>query len=168
MAITRYRPGRPLPAANWPPMTDRSRGGARRGRGRGRGAWLITLLAGFGVAVGWVEEGDPGPGLSLSDRGLLVVALAAVVALVLAAHHSGGAKHLLRTVAEFAVVAVLAVLLATGTTAAPPAAKPTHGTAHGTATAQPSPVDQARAWLTAQWHRFEQADKPAAKKHPAK
>jgi len=90
------------------------------------------------AAFGWVLAHDPGRGLHLSNRGWLTIAAVAVVAGLLAAHRAGG--QLLRAIAEYAVVAALAVLLATSS--------PDHAArAHARDPSGCPPVIQTRAWL---------------------
>jgi hypothetical protein len=62
------------------------------------------------VVVQVLDHDPSAPGLS--DRGLLTVALAAVVVVLLTIHRRSGPGPLARAVAEYAVVAVLAGLLA--------------------------------------------------------
>jgi hypothetical protein len=69
-------------------------------------------VGGFLAVTGFVlGHDDPAPGLSY--RGLLTVALAAVVVVLLTIHRRYGPRSLARAVAEYTVVAVLATLLAT-------------------------------------------------------
>jgi hypothetical protein len=72
--------------------------------------WPILAVGGFlAVVVQVLDDGDPAPGLA----GLLTIALAAVVVILLTIHRSAGPWPLARAVAEYAVVALLAALLAT-------------------------------------------------------
>jgi hypothetical protein len=72
--------------------------------------WPTLSLAGFGAVLGFVVGHDhPGPGLS--TRGLLTIALAALMVVLLSLHRSAGPGPLARAVAEYAVVALLAALL---------------------------------------------------------
>jgi hypothetical protein len=72
--------------------------------------WPILALAGFGAVAGLVLGHDhPAPGLS--TRGLIAIALAALVVVLLTIHRAAGPGPLARAVAEYAVVAVLAGLL---------------------------------------------------------
>jgi hypothetical protein len=72
--------------------------------------WPTLVLAGFGAVVGFVLGHDhPDPGLS--QQGLLVIALAAVVFVLLTVHRRVGPGALARATAEFAVVALGAALL---------------------------------------------------------
>jgi hypothetical protein len=73
--------------------------------------WPILALAGFGAVTGLVLGHDhPAPGLS--TRGLVTIALAALMVVLLTIHRAAGPGPLARAVAEYAVVAVLAGLLA--------------------------------------------------------
>jgi hypothetical protein len=68
-------------------------------------------VAGFLVVLAYVVDHDPSaPGLS--SRGLLTVALAAVVVALLTIHRRYGPRWLARAVVEYATVALLAALLA--------------------------------------------------------
>jgi flavin reductase (DIM6/NTAB) family NADH-FMN oxidoreductase RutF len=123
---------------------------AARGRERTRWLWCVPLALGLLAAGGWILSHDPAGGLALSPRGWITVAAAAAVAIALATHRRAG--RLLRTIAEFAVVATLAVLLAT--------ASPDHAAgprAHDP-NACPSVV-QARAWLECIGHQAAAAAK---------
>lgn len=67
-------------------------------------------LAGFGAVTGLVLGHDrSAPGLS--TRGLVTIALAALVVVLLTLHRAAGPGPLARAVAEYAVVAVLTSLL---------------------------------------------------------
>jgi gamma-glutamyltranspeptidase len=81
-------------------------------RSVGRWWWPILALGGFLAVTGFVlRHDDPAPGLS--TRGLLTVALAAAVVALLTLHRRYGPRPLARALAEYAVVFLLAVLLAT-------------------------------------------------------
>jgi len=69
-------------------------------------------VGGFLAVVVQVLDHDPSAP-ALSYRGLLTVALAAVVVVLLTIHRRYGPRPLARAVAEYTVVAVLATLLAT-------------------------------------------------------
>ncbi len=77
---------------------------------RTRWLWLVPLVVGFLTVFGWVASHDPGKGLALSNRGWLTIAAAAALMVLLSVHRTEGFGHLARVVAEYAVVAVLAVL----------------------------------------------------------
>jgi hypothetical protein len=98
-------PGWGLPAAV-DPLPLRAAGSL------GRWLWPTSAVAGYLVVVGYVlGHDDPRPGLS--DRGWLVLVLAAVLVVVLTARRRHGPGPLARTLAEYALVALLAVLLIT-------------------------------------------------------
>jgi hypothetical protein len=131
---------------------------------RTRWLWLIPLAAGFVAVVGIVASHDPGPGLSLSGRGWLTIALAGLLVALLAIHRNTG--QLLRALAEYTVVVLLAVLLATATgmqqTPAPanqPASRA--GTAAKAAGDACPSIVQVRDWLACLWHTSQQASRRA-------
>jgi hypothetical protein len=98
-------PGWGLPAAA-DPLPLRAAGSL------GRWLWPTTAIIGFLATVGYLlGHDDPRPGLS--DRGWLALVLAAVLVVVLTVRRAAGPGPLARTLAEYAVVALLAVLLAT-------------------------------------------------------
>src|SRR6266699_3163391 len=80
---------------------------------RTRWLWLMPLVAGFLAVLGIVVSHDPGPGLSLSGRGWFTIGLAGLLMVLLAIHRNTG--QLLRALAEYTVVVLLAVLLVTAT-----------------------------------------------------
>jgi hypothetical protein len=80
-------------------------------RSLGRWLWPTLAVSGFLAVVARTFDHDsPAPGLSY--RGLLTVALAAVVVVLLTIHRRNGPGPLARAMAEYTVVAVLAGLLA--------------------------------------------------------
>jgi hypothetical protein len=81
-------------------------------RSVGRWLWPTVAVAGFLAVAGFVlGHDDPTPGLS--GRSLLTVALAAAVVVLLTLHRRYGPRPLARALAEYAVVFLLAVLVAT-------------------------------------------------------
>jgi hypothetical protein len=76
-----------------------------------RWPWPLAAGAGFVAVLGYVLlSDDPAPGLS--RRGWLTLALAALLLVQLSLHRrNGGGGWLARVTAEYAVVALLAVLL---------------------------------------------------------
>jgi hypothetical protein len=85
----------------------------------GRWWWPVVAVVGFLVVVGFVlGHDDSGPGLS--DRGLLALALAVVVLVVLTVRRAAGPGPLARTLAEYALVALLTLLLTTAAAGHPP------------------------------------------------
>jgi len=78
----------------------------------GRWLWPTVAVGGFLLVTGFaLAHDDPAPGLSL--RGLLTIALAAAVVVLLTIRRSGGSGPLTRALFEYAVVFLLAVLVAT-------------------------------------------------------
>jgi hypothetical protein len=95
----------------WSPLVDDGPLRLRAAASVARWWWPILALAGFGAVAGLVLGHDhPAPGLS--TRGLVTIALAAMVVVLLTIHRAAGPGPLTRAVAEYAVVAVLAGLLA--------------------------------------------------------
>jgi hypothetical protein len=107
----------------WDPLADPGPLPLRAAGSIARWWWPISAIVGFLAVVGYVLGHDPQPGLS--NRGWLTIALAAVVVLLLTVHRAGRGgpprAPLARALAEYAVVALLAVLLATTGTGQPPA-----------------------------------------------
>jgi hypothetical protein len=98
-------PGRGLPVAT-DPLPLRAAGSL------GRWLWPISAVAGFLAIVGYVFGNDDSrPGLS--DRGWLALILAVVVLVVLTVRRAAGPGPLARTLTEYALVGLLAALLAT-------------------------------------------------------
>ena len=106
--------------------------------------WPTLAVASFLAVAVYVTGHDP----SLSQRGLLTIALAALVVVLLTIHRTAGPSRLARAAAEYTAVALLAALLAL--TAAgnqpaghppPPRARPSHP---ATARAEAS---QDRPWV---------------------
>ena len=78
----------------------------------GRCLWPTLSVTGFLVVTDFtLAHDDPAPGLSV--RGLLTITLAAAVVILLTIRRTAGPGPLARAVAEYAVVFVLAVLVAT-------------------------------------------------------
>jgi hypothetical protein len=134
---------------------------------RTRWLWLVPLVGGFLAVLGIVASHDPGPGLSLSGRGWFTIGLAGLLVVLLAIHRNTG--QLMRALAEYTVVVLLAVLLvtATGMQQAPtPAAKhPASRAGAATKTAGdacPSIV-QMRDWLACLWHTSQETNR---RNHP--
>jgi hypothetical protein len=137
------------------------------------GRWLYpTVAAGsFLLVAGFmVAHDDPTPGLSA--RGLLTIVLAAAVVILLSLRRSAGAGPLARTLGEYTVVFLLAVLLAT-TGISPTGQAPRVGR-------QASAIDQRPAlvktidhswdrltgawdWLTELWRRADPKTAPRPK-----
>jgi hypothetical protein len=99
-------------APGWAPLVDPGPRSLHAARSLVRLWWPILAVGGFLAVVVQVLDHDPtAPGLSY--RGLLTVALAAVVVVLLTIHRRYGPRPLARAVAEYTVVAVLATLLVT-------------------------------------------------------
>jgi hypothetical protein len=128
---------------------------------RTRWLWLVPLVGCFLAVIGWIASHDPGPGLALSSRGWLTIAAAAAVLALISVHRGDGLGHLLRTVAEYAVVFALAVLVTTAATAANSPAEIQAAQAQAEAQARAAgacpPVVHVRAWLSCLWHQASQA-----------
>jgi hypothetical protein len=93
-----------------------------------RWLWPAVTVAGFLALVAYVlSYDDPRPGLS--DRGWLILTLAALLLVALSIHRSRGTWRLVGALTEYAVVALLAVLLTL--TALPGAHPPTGKQAPG-------------------------------------
>ena len=99
-------------APGWAPLVDPGPRSLQVTRSLGRWWWPILAVGGFLAGVVQVLDHDHSPS-GLSPRGLLTVALAAVVAILLTIHRRHGPGRLARAVAEYTVVALLAGLLAT-------------------------------------------------------
>jgi hypothetical protein len=172
--------GQPPPgwqAPGWAPLVDSSPRSLHAARSVGRWWWPILAVGGFLAVVVQVLDHDPSaPGLSY--RGLLTVALAAVVVVLLTIHRRYGPRPLARAVAEYTVVAVLAALLATigGAVDQHRADHQASGQARAQATAADDPprviqavtkvlragakviraITGAARWLVDLWHRADQ------------
>jgi hypothetical protein len=96
----------------WSPLVDDGPASLQAARSVGRWLWPTLAVAGFGAVASFVlRYDDPAPGLS--QRGLGTIALAALVVVLLTIRRSAGPGPLARALAEYAVVALLAVLVAT-------------------------------------------------------
>jgi hypothetical protein len=94
----------------WSPLIDDGPLPLRVAGSVARWWWPILALTGFAAVAGLVLAHDrASPGLS--TRGLITITLAALVVVLLTLHRAAGPGPLARTVAEYAVVAVLAGLL---------------------------------------------------------
>jgi hypothetical protein len=99
-------------APGWAPLVDPGPSYLHSARSVGRWLWPTLAVSGFVAVTGFVlHHDDPAPGLS--GRGLLTVALAAAVVALLTLHRRYGPRPLARALAEYAVVFLLAVLVAT-------------------------------------------------------
>jgi hypothetical protein len=143
--------GQPHQFPGWAPLVDPGPRPLQAARSVGRWLWPALAVSGFlAVAAYTFAHDDPAPGLS--HRGLLTVALAAVVVVLLTIHRRYGSRSLARALTEYTVVALLSTLLAaTGGAAVDqqPTDRPTRAQAQTQAAAG---ADQAAAG----------ADQPAA------
>jgi hypothetical protein len=101
-------PGWDQPLPGWNPLIDHGPLPLRAAGSVARWWWPTLAVAGFGAVVVYVTGHDPGP----SQRGLLSIALAALVVALLTIHRTAGPSRLARAAAEYTVVALLAALLA--------------------------------------------------------
>jgi hypothetical protein len=96
----------------WTPLVDHGPLPLQTARSVGRWLWPTLSVSGFLVVTGFVyRHDDPAPGLS--QRGLLTIALAAAVVILLTVRRTAGSGPLARALFEYAVVFLLAVLVAT-------------------------------------------------------
>jgi peptidoglycan/LPS O-acetylase OafA/YrhL len=96
-------------APGWAPLVDHGPLPLQTARSVGRWLWPALSIGGFLVVVSFVfGNDDPTPGLSL--RGLLTIALAAAVMVLLTLRRTAGPGPLTRALFEYAVVFLLAVL----------------------------------------------------------
>jgi hypothetical protein len=119
----RHTVGWGQPAPGWDPLADPGPLPLRAAGSLARWWWPTSAVVGFLTVVAYVLGHDPQPGLS--NRGWLTVVLAAVVVILLTVHRAGRGgpprAPLARALAEYAVVALLAVLLATASADQQPA-----------------------------------------------
>jgi hypothetical protein len=94
----------------WNPLADHGSLPVRVAGSVARWWWPTLALAGFGTVAGFIFGHDR-PGPNLSSRGLLTIALAATVVVLLTIHRAAGPGRLARATAEYAAVAVLTALL---------------------------------------------------------
>jgi hypothetical protein len=181
--------GQPAPGwtqafPGWDPLADPGPLPLRAAGSLARWWWPISAIVGFLTVVAYVFAHDPQPGLS--NRGWLTVVLAAVVVLLLTIHRAGRGgpprAPLARALAEYAVVALLAVLLASAGAGQQPALRLEEGAGRRPSTERPAgprpPAEHTDAgvadrrpgivrlvtgvghWLAGLWHdASEQADR---------
>jgi hypothetical protein len=94
----------------WAPLIDPGARPLHAARSLGHWLWPTLAVSGFLAVVAYTFAQDP-PAPGLSYRGLLTVALAAVVVVLLTIHRRHGPRPLTRVMAEYTVVALLATLL---------------------------------------------------------
>jgi hypothetical protein len=107
----------------WDPLPDPGPLPLRAAGSLARWWWPSSAIVGFLTVVAYVLGHDPQPGLS--NRSWLTITLAAVVVVLLSVHRASRGRPprapLARALVEYAVVALLAALLATAGTGQPPA-----------------------------------------------
>jgi hypothetical protein len=97
-------------APGWAPLVDPSP--LQTVHSVGRWLWFTVAVGGFLMVAGFVlRHDDPTPGLSV--RGLITIALAAAVVVLLTIRRATGPGPLVRAMFEYLVVFLLAVLVAT-------------------------------------------------------
>jgi len=96
----------------WAPLVDAGPGSLHAARSVGRWLWPTLAVTGFLTVTGFVLGHDD-PARGLSHRGLLAITLAAAVVILLTIRRAAGPGPLARALFEYAVVFVLAVLIAT-------------------------------------------------------
>jgi hypothetical protein len=101
-------PGWDQPLPGWNPILKPRPLPGRMAGSVARWWWPTLAVAGFLTVAVYVADHDPGP----SQRGLLTIALAALVVVLLTIHRTAGPSRLTRAAAEYTVVALLAALLA--------------------------------------------------------
>jgi multisubunit Na+/H+ antiporter MnhB subunit len=136
-------PGWDQPLPGWNPLLDHGPLPLRAAGSVARWWWPTLAVAGFLAVVVYVTGHDPG----LSQRGLLTIALAALVVALLTIHRTAGPSRLARATAEYTAVALLAALLAlTAAGNQPPATPAAKGDANQAATAG-ADASQDRPWV---------------------
>jgi hypothetical protein len=135
-------PGWDQPLPGWTPLLDHGPLPLRAAGSVARWWWPTLAVAGFLAVAVYVTGRDPGP----SQRGLLTIALAALVVVLLTIHRTAGPSRLARAAAEYTAVALLTALLtltaAGNQQLATPAAK---GDANQAATS--ADASQDRPWV---------------------
>ena len=136
-------PGWDQPLPGWTPLLDHGPLPLRAAGSVARWWWPTLAVAGFLAVAVYVTGHDPG----LSQRGLLTIALAALVVVLLTIHRTAGPSRLARAAAEYTVVALLAALLTlTAAGGQPPATPAAKGESKHAATAS-ADASQDRPWV---------------------
>ena len=104
-------PGWDQPLPGWNPLVDHGPPSLRVAGSVARWWWPTLAVTGFLAVVAYVTGHDH-PDSSPSNRGLLTIALAAMVIVLLTFHRTAGPGPLARAAAEYTVIALLAALLA--------------------------------------------------------
>ena len=113
-------PGWDQPLPGWTPLLDHGPLPLRAAGSVARWWWPTLAITSFLAVAVYVTGHDPG----LSQRGLLTIALAALVVVLLTIHRTAGPGRLARAAAEYTVVALLAALLALAAAVRPAAGHP--------------------------------------------
>jgi hypothetical protein len=100
-------PGWDQPLPGWNPLLDHGPLPLRAAGSVARWWWPTLAVASFLAVAVYVTGHDPGP----SQRGLLTIALAALVVVLLTIHRTAGPSRLARATAEYTAVALLAAML---------------------------------------------------------
>jgi hypothetical protein len=138
----------------WTPLVDPGPRPLQTARSVGRWLWPTLAVSGFLAVTGFVlAHDDPQPGLSL--WGVLTVALAAAVVVLLTIRRSAGPGPLTRALFEYTVVFLLAVLL---TTTGIPIDQPLAASRQASAASDQRPalvktIDSFQDWLR-QWREW--------------
>jgi hypothetical protein len=129
----------------WAPLVDHGPRPLRAASSVARWWWPTLAVGSFLAVVAYiVGHDDPAPGLS--HHGLLTVALAALMVVLLTLHRRYGWGSLARAVTEYTVVALLTTLLATASAGVDQQpADPTKPTKAGHAKVQPDAKPSAEA-----------------------
>jgi hypothetical protein len=136
-------PGWDQPLPGWTPLLDHGPLPLRAAGSVARWWWPTLAVAGFLAVAVYVTGHDP----SLSQRGLLTIALAALVVVLLTIHRSAGPSRLARAAAEYTAVALLTALLTLTAAGNQQLATPTgKGDANQAATAS-AEASQDRPWV---------------------
>jgi hypothetical protein len=136
-------PGWDQPLPGWTPLLDHGPLPLRAAGSVARWWWPTLAITSFLAVAVYVTGHDP----SLSQRGLLTIALAALVVVLLTIHRTAGPRRLARAAAEYTAVALLAALLTlAGADGQPPATPATKGDSKQAATAS-ADANQDRPWV---------------------
>ena len=142
----------------WATLVDDGPTPLHAARSVGRWLWPTLAATGFLTLAGFVlRHDDPTPGLSV--RGLVTIALAGLVVILLTIRRAAGPGPLTRALFEYTVVFLLAVLIATtGISVDQPAgATKKAGVVSDQRPALVKTIDSFRDWLSEwrQWARKE-------------
>jgi hypothetical protein len=136
-------PGWDQPLPGWNPLIDHGPLPLRAAGSVARWWWPTLAVAGFLAVAVYVTGHDPGP----SQRGLLSIALAALVVVLLTLHRSAGPSRLARAAAEYTVVALLAAMLTLTAAGAPQLATPAAKDDSNQAATASADASQDRPWV---------------------